>query len=158
MRYDSDGSVQKTLISSTPERDLPKFGLRKGIAKKKLDDFRDKLEQLGALAKSYTEASPEQMQHFISKATVTPELTAQHSRGSIATRRHSMTIWIDAISRKQRRIEIRTSMEGKPVTIRGQFQDVTRDGPTYMAISQVNYDSGSIVINTENFDYMRLQP
>jgi hypothetical protein len=41
MRYDTNGNVQKTIASSTPDPDLPKFGLRKAIAQKKVREFKE---------------------------------------------------------------------------------------------------------------------
>jgi hypothetical protein len=161
MRYDSQGNIQKTVISSTPEPDLPKFGLRKAIGQKKLQDFKDKLEALGGLARSYSELTPDRMQRFMTTAAITPELTAQHKLIRIEGRDvlqpgDSMTVFLDAVSRKQRRVEIQTSLEQKPVRIVSEFQDLPQ-GPTYTARSEVSYDGNSIVIVTENFDYARAQ-
>jgi hypothetical protein len=161
-RYDHDGNPQKTVISSTPEPDLPKFGLRKVVAHKKLQEFRDTVEELGALARSYSELPPDRMQRFMATATITPELTAQHKLVRIEGRDvlqsgDSMTVFIDAVSRKQRRVEIQTWRDQKPVRIVSEFQDLPQGGPTYMARTQVNYDRGSVVIVTENFDYARVQ-
>lgn len=66
----------------------------------------------------------------------------------------SMIVWVDAISRKQRRVEIQTTFDGKPVRIVSEFQDLPHGGPTYPAISRLNYDGGAIVIITENFDHL----
>jgi hypothetical protein len=157
MRYDLNGNVQKTPISSTPEPELPKFGLRKAIAKKKMGEFKDKLEELSALARSYSELAPDTMQRFLATATVTPEITAQQKLvrvegRDVLQRGDSLTLWIDAISHKQRRVEIQTSLDGKPVRIVSEFQDLPQHGPTYMARSNVNYDGADVVIVTENFD------
>lgn len=161
MRYDLNGNVQTTTISSTPEPDLPKFGLRKAIGKKKMADFKDKLEQLSALARSYSELAPDTMQRFIATATVSPEITMQQKLVRVEGRDvlhsgDSLTLWIDALSHKQRRVEIHTSLDGKPVRIVSDFQDLPQRGPTYMARSQVNYDGTDLVIVTENFDYVRV--
>ena len=86
MRYDSDGNVEKTVISSTPEPEMPKFGLRKAVAKKKMGDFKETLEALEALARSYSELPPDRMQRFMETSTITPELTAQHKLVRIAGR------------------------------------------------------------------------
>lgn len=162
MRYDRDGNLQKTVISSTPEPDLPKFGIRRAVAKKKIGDFRDTLTELEALAKSYSELPPDRMQRFMAASTITPELTAQQRLVRIAGRDvlqpgDSMTVFIDATSRKQRRVEIQTWLDQKPVRIVSEFQDLPQGGPTYVARSQVSYDGNSIGIIAENFDYARLE-
>jgi hypothetical protein len=161
MHYDSAGNVQKTVISSTPEPDMPKFGIRRLVGKKKLGDFKEKLEELGALAQSYSQLSPDTMQRFMTNATITPEMTAQHKLIRIEGRsvlqpNDVMTIFIDAGSRKQRRVEIQTSLDGKPVQIISAFQDLPQ-GPTYMGRSEVSYEGNSLVIITENFDYARVR-
>ena len=162
MRYDSNGQLQKTPVSGTPEPDLPKFGLRKRIAQKKLKEFRERVQDLGALAKSYSELTPEQMQRLMANASLTAERSQQQKLVRIEGQNvlhagDSMTMWIDPISRKQRRIEIQTILEGKPVRIVSEFQDIPNGGPTYMSLSRVNYNGGDVVIVTENFDYARVQ-
>lgn len=162
MRYDSSGNVQKTVISSTQE-DLPSRGLRGFIAKKKKKEFTEKVEEVGALAKSYSELPPDRMQRFIATSTLTPEVTPQQKLFRVEGQNvlqpgDSMTIWIDAVSRRQRRVEIQTLMDNKPVRIVSEFQDIPQTGPVYLARSQVNYDGTSMVIITENFDYTRVLP
>lgn len=162
LRYDANGNLQETQLSSTPEPNIPNFGLRRAIAKKKVADFRETVRELGALARSYSELQPEQMQRFMVNASMTPEITTQQKLVRVEGRNvlqpgDSMMIWVDATSRKQRRVEIQTSMEGKPVRIVSEFQDLPQGGPTYMARSQVNFEGTSVVIITENFEYQRAQ-
>ena len=157
-RYDSNGNVQTIPISSTPEPDLPKFGLRKAIAKKKVNEFKETVQELGALAMSYSGLPPDQMQRFMATASVSPEVTMQQKLVRLDGRNvlqpgDAMTVWVDAISRKQRRVEIQTSLDEKPVRIVLEFQDLPQGGPTYVARSVVNYDDASVVIVTENFEY-----
>ena len=161
VRFDSNGQKQTTLISRTPEPDLPKFGLRKAIAQKKFKEFKETIQQLGELARSYGELSPEQMQKFLATATMTPEVTAEakliRAEGRNVLRAgDSMTVWIDATSRKQRRVEIKTVFDEKPVWIVSEFQDLPQ-GPTFMSVSRVNYDNGDVVIVTENRDHQKVQ-
>lgn len=162
MQYDSNGQLQKTPVSGTPEPELPKFGLRKRIAQKKLKEFRERVQDLGALAKSYSELTPEQMQRFMATASFTPQ-SMQHQKlvriegQNVLQPGDSMTMWINAISRKQRRIEIQTILDGKPVRIVLSFLDIPNGGPTYMSESHVNYNGGDVVIIMENFDYARVQ-
>jgi len=156
MRYDENGQLQKTIIGSTPEPDLPKFGLRRRIAKNKLEDFREKIASLVALAKSYADLPPDRKQQFMSTAAITPEEKLLRLEGrDVLQTGDSMTILLDAFSRKQRRVEIQTTFAQKPVRIVSEFADLT-EGPTYMARSQVSYDGNSIDIITENFDYARI--
>lgn len=157
MRYDANGQLQKTIIGTTPDPDLPKFGLRRRIAKNKLEDFREKIAALVALAKSYADLPSDRKQQFMATAAITPEENLLRLEGrNVLQTGDSMTIFLDAVSRKQRRVEIQTTFDQKPVRIVSEFADLT-EGPTYMARSQVSYDGNSIDIITENFDYTRVQ-
>lgn len=161
VKFDSNGQKQTTVISKSPEPDLPKFGLRKAIAEKKVAEFRETVQQLGDLARSYAELTPEQMQRFMASATVTPEVTpeAKLVRADGRNVLHAgdwMTIWTDATSRKQRRVQIETLFDKKPVIIISEFQDLPQGGPTFMAVSRVTYDDGAVVIITQNFEHKRV--
>ena len=161
VRFDSNGQKQTTLISKTPEPDLPKFGLRKAIAEKKFKEFKETIQQLGELARAYGELSPEQMQRFLATATTTPEVTAEgkliRAEGRNVLRAgDSMTVWMDAATRKQRQVEIATVYDEKPLRIVSEFQDLPQGGPTFMAVSRVNYDEGEVVIVTQNSDHRRV--
>jgi hypothetical protein len=158
VRYDANGRMQTIPISGTPEPDLPKFGLRKAIAEKKLKEFKETVQQLGELARSYSELPPEHMQRFVASAVTTPELVAgqqliRAEGHSVLHAGDSMTIWMDATSRRQRRVDIQTALDEKPVRIVSEFKDLSANGPIYMSVSRINYDDGAIAITTENFDH-----
>ena len=156
VKFDSNGQRQMTVISKSPEPDLPKFGLRKAIAEKKVAEFRETVQQLGDLARSYAELSPEQMQGFMASASVSPEAQLVRAEGrNVLHAGDSMTIWTDANSRRQRRVEIHTVFDKKPVVIVSEFQDLPQGGPTFVAVSRVNFDDGAVVIITQNFEHQK---
>jgi hypothetical protein len=162
VRYDLNGQMQTTVISKTPEPDLPKFGLRKAIAEKKFKEFKETVQQLGDLARAYGNLSPEQTQQFMASALITPEINGgqkllRAEGHDVFQNRDTMIVWLDAITRKQRRIEIHAAYDGKPVRIDSEFRDLPQGGPTYLATSQVAYDDGEVVIVTTNFDHERLR-
>ena len=66
-----------------------------------------------------------------------------------------MTLWVDVVNRKQRRVEIHTTLDRKPVKIVSEFRDLPM-GPTYRARSVVDYPSAELTVITENFDYDRV--
>jgi hypothetical protein len=157
MRYDIYGTLQKTAISSTPQQQLPTRGIRRLIAEKKKENFMETLDSLGALAKSYSELPADKMQRFMATAIVTPEMDQQQklfriSGGNVLQPGDSMTVWVDAVTRKQRRVEIQTTLDRKPVRIVSDFRDLPM-GPTYMARSVVDYPSEELTLITEVFDY-----
>jgi hypothetical protein len=158
VRYDADGNVQQTLVSSTSPP-IPTHGLRGLIAKKKKGDFVELLEGLRAVAKSYGALPPERMQRFMAGAAAAPEKTARGNLVRLEGRDvlqpgDSMTVWLDAATRRQRRVEVQTALKGKPVRIVSEFQDLA-EGPTHLARSVIDYPSRELAVTTENFDYER---
>src|SRR5690349_1072189 len=112
MRYDSNGELQQAVIASSPEPNLPTKGLRGLIAKNKKNDFMKKIEDLRHLVKSYSELTTDNMQRFMATAKVAPDQNLLRLQGyDVLQSGDSMTIWIDGISKKQRRIEIHTAMD-----------------------------------------------
>lgn len=160
MGYDLNDTLQRMPISATPQRQLPTRGIRGFVAQKKKEDFTEMLDKLNALVKSYRELPLNQMQRFIFTATVTPEIKPTQEllriKGSnVLQPGDSMILWIDAVSRKVRKVEIQTTLEKKSVIVVSDFQDLP-NGPTYMARSVVDYPSEELTLITENFDYERL--
>ena len=161
MRYDVDGNVQQTFVSGTSAQ-IPTRGLRGFIAKKKKEEFVELLDGLKAVAKSYGGLPPERMQRFVAAASVTPEKTAAQTLIRMQGRDvlqpgDSMTVWLDAATRRQRRVEVQTTFEGKPVRIVSEFKDLD-EGPTYLARTAVDYPSSGLSVVTENFDHERARP
>jgi hypothetical protein len=99
------------------------------------------------------------MQEFMSKATVrleqnTPQPMLRLEATSVLESNDSMIIWLDANTRRQRRIEINSSYDAKPVRIVSEFKDLPA-GPTYMARSVVDYPREELTLTVENFDHQR---
>lgn len=160
LRYDLNGKLQKTPLASTPEQQLPTRGIRGRIAQKKKENFMESLDSLSTLAKSYSELSADEMQRFMAGANVIPEMSQQQKLfriegKGIHQRDDSMTLWIDAVTHRMRKVEVHTSLDGKPVKIVSDFKDIPK-GPTYMARSVVDYPSKELTLIIENFDYERV--
>lgn len=158
MRYAVDGTLQQTLINESSQK-IPTRGLRGFIAKRKKEDFVELLDGLGALAKSYGNLPPDKVRRFMAGATTTPETNSRSRLLRIQGRDvlqpgDSMTIWVDAVTRRQRRVEVQTTFDGKPLSIVSEFQDLP-NGPTVMARSVVDYPSKELSVITDNFDYAR---
>ena len=153
-RYAADGTQVQVLLEEDSAK-LPKFGLRGMIARKKKEEAGKLIEALQKLAKSYGELPPAKMQEFMSKATVRLEQnTVRLEATDVLQTNDSMTIWLDANTRKQRRIEINSSYDAKPVRIVSEFKDLPA-GPTYMARSVVDYPREDLTLTVENFDHQR---
>ncbi len=153
-RYAADGTAVQVLMEEDSAK-LPKFGLRGMIARKKKEEAGKVVQALQALAKSYGELPPAKMQEFMSKATVTLEQNMLRLEATdVLQSNDSMTIWLDANTRRQRRIEINSSYDAKPVRIVSDFKDLPA-GPTYMARSVVDYPREALTLTVENFGHER---
>ena len=155
-RYAADGTQVQVLLDEDSAK-LPKFGLRGMIAKKKKEEAGKLIQALQALAKSYGELPPAKMQEFMSKATVrleqnTPQPLLRLEATDVLQPNDSMIVWLDANTRRQRRIEINSTYDAKPVRIVSEFKDLP-GGPTYMVCSVVDYVSEELTLTVENFDH-----
>lgn len=157
-RYAADGTQVQILLEEDSAK-LPKFGLRGMIAQKKREEAGKLIQALQALAKSYGELPPAKMQELMTKATIKLELNAPQpmvrlEATDVLQSNDSMIIWLDANTRRQRRIEINSSYDTKPVRIVSEFKDLPA-GPTYMARSVVDYPREELTLTVENFDHQR---
>lgn len=155
-RYAPDGTQVQVLLEEDSAK-LPKFGLRGMIAKKKKEEAAELIEALQKLAKSYGELPPAKMHEFMGRATATletntPQPLLRLEASDVLQPNDSMTVWVDANTRRQRRIEINSSYEAKPVRIVSEFKDLP-GGPTYMARSVVDYPREELTLSVENFDH-----
>ena len=155
-RYAPDGTQVQVLLEEDSAK-LPKFGLRGMIARKKKEEAGELIEALQRLAKSYGELPPAKMQEFMGRATATletntPQPLLRLEASDVLQPNDSMTVWVDANTRRQRRIEINSSYDAKPVRIVSEFKDLP-GGPTYMARSVLDYPREELTLTVENFDH-----
>lgn len=157
MRYDAQRNLQKSQIGGSAPPAMPKGPIMGRIAQKKKEDFLELMNDLREQVQAYSHLSPEKMQAFLASATITAKLdqgVIQIQGGNILQRGDAMTIWLDAKTRKQRRVEIHTFLEQNPVKAAVEFNDLPA-GPTYMARTVVDYPKDALQLITENFDYER---
>jgi hypothetical protein len=155
-RYAPDGTQVQVLLEEDSAK-LPKFGLRGMIARKKKEEAGELIEALQKLAKSYGELPPAKMQEFMGRATATletntPQPLLRLEASDVLQPNDSMTVWVDANTRRQRRIEINSSYDAKPVRMVSEFKDLP-GGPTYMARSVLDYPREELTLTVENFDH-----
>jgi hypothetical protein len=158
-RYAADGTVVQLLLQEESAK-LPKFGIRGMVAKKKKAEAQELVEALQRFAKSYGELPPAKMQEFMKTANATLETNAAEpllrlESTNILQPGDSMIVWLDANTRRQRRVEINSTFDEKPVRIVTEFRDLP-NGPTYVARSVVDYPREELTLTMENFDYEHL--
>jgi hypothetical protein len=160
MSYDGYGNQQKQLISEQPDssQSQPSGGrLRQRVIEKKTDEFKDMLEGISALVKSYTEIPQEQLQAALQRATFSPgqgdmNASVQIAMSSVIQSGDSFTVWIDRQAMLFRRVAISTTYEQKPVTVSANYA-MLPSGQVYMAQALVNYPAKQVVVEIDNMNY-----
>ena len=155
-RYAPDGTVVQLLLDEQ-SASVPKFGIRGMVAKKKKAEAKELIEALQQFAKSYGELPPAKLQEFMTKATVKLETNGSQpmlrmEAGDVLQPGDSMVVWMDANTRRQRRIEINSTFDAKPVRMITEFRDLPH-GPTHIARSVVDYPHEELTLTVENFAY-----
>ncbi len=165
MRYDAAGNEQKTLLSEGPPQEAPAqdTGRRGGRVKKKIienkkEDFKEMMQGLAALVKSYANIPPDKLKAAMAQAE--KPAGKDDLQGAVGLRlqnvvqdKDSLVIWIDPATLLFKRIEISTLYEKKPVTAIANYSAIP-GGPAYMAIADLQYPEKELVLKIENFDYI----
>jgi hypothetical protein len=165
VRYDIDGRLQKTRIGGeAAERKEglalppgPAAIIRNRIVAKRTGDFEDLLHELAALAASYASLSPDRLQDFAARATMSqgegPMLGTIRIHGrDVLTPADAMNVWIDPRGSTTRRTEIATTLDGKPVDVVIDFRTLD-NGLTYPARRVLRYPEKSLELVVETFEY-----
>ena len=165
MNYDINGNLQKTLLSEQPPPDSappPAGGRLRGRVKqkvvaKKTGEFKELMEGIASLVKSYTELQPQQLQSALKQASFSPgqgdmDGSIQIQMANLLHRGDSLTIWIDQGAFLFRKIAIVSSYDQKPVTATANYS-MLPSGQVYMAQAIVNYPSKQVVVQLDNLNY-----
>jgi len=165
VRFDIDGQLQKTRIGGTAD-DLPR-GRRGGpikqrIVAKKIEDFKEEMSALAALAASYGHLSHERLDAFAKGSTIGRDEslypgTIRIDGRDVLMADDSMTVWIEPATYMTRHVEIRTRFEDDPVRLVADYRTVV-NGPTYQARAVLRYPEDQIEVVVENFEFMRQNP
>lgn len=165
--YDMNGNEQKTQLSEGPPPDSSQSPggrggrLKQRVVEKKTDEFKDMMQQIVALVKSYTELPHEQMQASLKQASFSPGEGDMSGSVQILMRNvnqsgDSMTIWIDRTAMLFRRVTIATTYEGNPVTVVANYA-MLPSGQVYMAQAILTYPKKEVVVEIDNSNYQRSQ-
>ncbi len=170
VRYDLDGKLQKTPLTAEAPKAAPapaQSGRRDGRLKNKIienkkEEFAELLGNIVKLVGSYGQLPPDKLQAFAKSATMAPgegELagTARIRGADVLQQGDTLSIWIDPAFNMMRRVEIATSLDGKPVRVASDYRTVP-EGPTYQARSVVTYPDKKIEVTVDNYDHQRVAP
>lgn len=169
LNYDFNGNLQKTLLSEQPPPDSappPAGGRLRGrikqkVVAKKTGEFKEMMEGIASLVKSYTELQPQQLQSALKQAAFSPGQgdmagSIQIQMANLLQQGDSLTIWIDQGALLFRKIAIVSSYDQKPVTATANYS-MLPSGQVYMARAIVNYPSKQVIVEIDNLNYQRAQ-
>jgi hypothetical protein len=172
MNYDVNGNLQKTQLSEDPPADSgqqqqPSGGgrvrgrVKEKVVEKKTGEFKEMMQGLSALVKSYTEMPHEQLQAALKNATFGQGQgdmagSVQIVMSNVMQQGDSMTMWIDNNALLFRRVAITSSYEQKPVTVTANYS-MLPSGQVYMGQAIINYPDKQVVVQLDNLNYQRSQ-
>jgi hypothetical protein len=169
MNYDVNGNLQKTLLSEQPPPNSappPSGGRLRGRVKqkvvaKKTGEFKEMMEGIASLVKSYTELQPQQLQSALKQAAFSPGQgdmngSVQIQMANLLQQGDSLTIWIDQGTLLFRQIAIVSSYDHKPLTATANYATLP-SGLVYMAQALVNYPAKEVVVQIDNLKYQSAQ-
>jgi hypothetical protein len=163
MSHDMSGNLQKTLLSEQPPAGAQPSGgrIKRRVVAKKTGEFKEMMDEIAALVKSYTELPPEQLQASMKQAVFSAgqgdmDGSVQIVMQNVIQKGDSLTIWVDRKTMLFRRAEIATSYEGNPVTTTANYATLT-SGESYMAKAILNYAKKEVVVQIDNSNYQRSQ-
>ena len=170
MRYDVDGKVQKTeLTSEAPKKEPEKEdrgrdrgrrggdAVKKQIVENKIEDAKEYAAALADLCKDYLAPSPDLLTAFFSKAkpTQVPGGMVQLTGQDVLTKGDKLVYEIDADTQALKRVMFTAPLEGDPVDGTVEFGSVPNGGPNYAARVTVNAPAKKLTATIENFEYVK---
>ena len=163
MSYDMNGNLQKTMLSEQPPAGAQPSGgrIKRRVVARKTGEFKEMMEEITALVKSYTELSPERLKDSLKQAAFSAgqgdmDGSVQIVMQNVIQNGDSITIWIDRTTMLYRRAQIATTYEGNPVTTTANYATLT-SGEGYMAQAILNYTKKEVVVQIDNSNYQRSQ-
>jgi hypothetical protein len=167
VRHDLDGRRQKTRIGGSPDPSEERFDplaprvgpVRRIVAAKKKEEFKDLMRDLAALAESYAHPPLETLHVFARQAARTKTFEAGlvrvQSRNLIVTG-DSMIVWIDPATGLIRRAQIDTLRDGERVEMAVDYRSLA-NGLTYQARALMRYPSRQMSLTVDTYDHQHVQ-
>jgi hypothetical protein len=128
---------------------------------KKTGEFKDMMDGIAALVKSYTELPPDRLQSALKQAAFGQGQgdmggSVQIQMANLLQQGDSLTIWIDEGALLFRKIAIVSAYDQSPVTATANYS-MLPSGQVYMAQAIVNYPGKQVVVEIDNLNYQKAQ-
>ncbi len=150
-----DGKLQRTVLNDQAAP-LPHGFFRRKIAEGEKKDVEKYLKGLGQLLHQYTLPTPGAVMNFLDAATPVPAGPGQLmiTGQGVVQPGDSLTVYIDATTRRTQRIVVSTSFEGNPVNLTATFATLP-EGLTYPAFAEVVVPAKGYDLTVQNFNDQR---
>jgi hypothetical protein len=162
-RYGPDGQVQKTLLSTPPEK-KEKRGLKGKVAKKKKDEMQDYMEQVVSLIQKYVPPPPELIKADIAggNSSFSPQGPGaiQLQFKNFVKNGDLVSVTLDTAAKLIRQLKVDTYLEDAEkdkVGLTVDFQTLP-DGTSYAAKKNLDVAAKKIVVNITAGNYQKLAP
>lgn len=156
VNFGPDGRIQRTVLNdqSAP---LPRGFLRRSIAESEKKDVEEYLQGLGKLLHAYTLPTPGAVMNFLDTAVPVPQPdgSLMYSGQNVVQPGDSLSVWVNAATRKTVRMAISSSFQGNPVSLSATFLTLPSTGLNYCGFAEVNVPAKGYVIQVQNFNFNR---
>ncbi|MGA8893428.1 MAG: hypothetical protein WB493_17845 [Anaeromyxobacteraceae bacterium] len=150
-----DGKLQRTIMNdqSAP---LPRGFIRRAIAEGKKKDLQQYIQGLGELLHKYTLPTPGAVLNFLDTATTVPSGPGQLmvTGQNVVQPGDSLTIYLDAATKKTQRVTVSTTFQGNPVSLTATFATLA-SGLNYPAYAEVVVPAKGYDVKVQNFNYQQ---
>jgi hypothetical protein len=153
--FGPDGKLQRTVLNDE-HSPLPGGFFRRRIAERKMKDLEKYMEGLRSLLHQYTLPTPGAVMNFMDAATTTPAPNGQltMSGQGVVQPGDSLTVWVDAASKKTRKFAVTTTFQGNAVNLTATFATLP-SGLNYLAYGEVTVPAKGYDLLVQNFDFNR---
>jgi hypothetical protein len=155
VNFGPDGKIQRTTLNdqSAP---LPGGFFRKKIAEDEKKDVEKYLKGLGELLHGYTLPTPGAVMNFLDSSVPVPSGPGQLmvTGMNVVQPGDSLTIYLDATTRKTQRIVVNTAFEGSPVNLTATFATLP-SGLNYPAYAELLVPAKGYAIQVQNFNFQQ---
>jgi hypothetical protein len=156
VRY-ADGKMATLPLEAPPPRSEPTGRLRRRVAEKKREEFKEYARQLTSLLQGYLMPDPEKLRSQIDHASI--QRTGSGTGANVQIVMHdfvkhgdSFTLVWSAAQRHPVRTEIKTDLDKKPIGMTIEYQDMP-EGPWYPAQVVLTAKNKDMRVLIDNYDY-----
>jgi hypothetical protein len=160
--YGPDGTVQKTPIEASPEKQQPQRGIRGRIVEKKKEEMTDYMKRAVDLIKMYVPPNPEKIQAAKNAGNVSLRVVEPGQRVRLSFKNYQMpgdmmAIDFDPSTKRLLGATVSTYIDDPKdaVDVSIQFNQLP-DGTTYPASANLNAPAKKINVKMTNSDYRRV--